>query len=238
MNSVTNALSVFTVLGGAPHLALELVAKCVNSPTDVLQFIHQLMLQPANFVEIINKFMNGEFKAMKMLSDMVNTTMVDSTTKVDVGILNSTLFENATTMMAKSNEISTSDIVMDTLNHTKSISNPIVQNLLESVHGDNVNSLRQSSKVASPPSEKFNENFCDEQKVQLNALESIISNAINIEYNINGRDSLINRELNNTETAKLNELIVAYKALFVPLDEDLTPLVSNRNEYSNKVIQK
>lgn len=36
-----------------------------------------------------------------------------------------------------------------------------------------------------------------------------------------------NRELNDAERAKLNELIVAHKALLAPLDEDISNLVGD-----------
>lgn len=243
MNSPYDALAVFTKFVGSPNDALEIIAKCVNSPTDVLQFINQLMSTPANAVEIVNKFMNSPAEAMKMLNDLVNTTMVDSTTKIESGnviSMNSTLdtLSTTATTTTKSSEISTSDFVTDTINYTKSVSNPIVRNLLESVHGDHLNTMLKQQNPKSDThqsAEKYAEYSDSEPKMQTSALESIISNAINIEYNINGREPSINRELNDSETAKLNELIVAYKALFVPLDEDITPLVTNRNEHSNKV---
>lgn len=47
----------------------------------------------------------------------------------------------------------------------------------------------------------------------------------------------ISRELNDAERAKLNELIVAHKALLQPLDEDITNLVSKDWNLKNLLIK-
>lgn len=57
-----------------------------------------------------------------------------------------------------------------------------------------------------------------------NSIDSILSEAIKLEYeaysSMNSRAS--SRELNDAERAKLNELIVANKALLAPLEDDLS----------------
>lgn len=59
-------------------------------------------------------------------------------------------------------------------------------------------------------------------------MESILSEAIKLEYeaysSLNPR--INSRELNDAERAKLNELIVANKALLAPLEEDANSLMS------------
>lgn len=227
MNSPYHALTVFTKFMASPTDALEIIAKCVNSPSDVLYFIQQLMSTPENAVDIVNKFMNSPGEAMKMLNDMVDITMVDSTTKMESSDL--------TNLMAPSESAADAvfpipnDIVTDTLFYTKGLSSPSVKNLLQSPHGEP--SFRSDQKNAPMPDQCVKESEA-EINCRENTLESVINDAIKIEYNWNGKESNINRELNDSETAKLNELIVAYKALFVPLDEDITPLV---NDSSNKV---
>lgn len=223
MNSPYHALTVFTKFMSSPTDALEIIAKCVNSPSDVLQFVQQLMSTPENAIEIVNRFMNAPAEAMKMLNDMV-----DSTTKMDCNDLNNLM----TSSEVKSTECVTNDIVTDTLHCTKRASSPTIRNLLGSTHGE---SSRNSSKTI--PTKENAENIPEIEHInpKSNTLESIINDAIKIEYNLNGREMSINRELNDTETAKLNELIVAYKALFVPLDENLAPLLKERHEFANKV---
>lgn len=234
MNSPYHALTVFTKFMASPTDALEIIAKCVNSPSDVLQFIQQLMSTPDNAVEIVNKFMNSPGEAMKMLNDMVDITMVDSTTKAMESSYLSNLMgspSESTTSEVRPTELTSNDTVTDTLFHTKTMSSPTVRNLLQSNHGE---SFRQKTTAATEQCEKDSEEMGN---LQPNTLEAIISDAIRIEYNWNGKESSTNRELNDSETAKLNELIVAYKALFVPLDEDITPLVRERHDSSsNKVI--
>lgn len=227
MNSPYHALTVFTKFMASPTDALEIIAKCVNSPSDVLYFIQQLMSTPENAVDIVNKFMNSPGEAMKMLNDMVDITMVDSTTKMENSDLANLMAPPEPT--ADAAFPASNDIVTDTLFHTKGVSSSSVRNLLQSPHGES--SFRNNQKIASIPDQCVKESET-ESNCRENTLESIINDAIKIEYNWNGKESSINRELNDSETAKLNELIVAYKALFVPLDEDLTPLV---NDSSNKV---
>lgn len=73
--------------------------------------------------------------------------------------------------------------------------------------------------------------------VEPNSIESILCEAIKLEF---GAFSSLaqfnssNRELNDAERAKLNELIVANKALCAPLDEDLTNLVDDHCRYKVK----
>ncbi|GLH05985.1 CSON000745 protein [Gryllus bimaculatus] len=61
-----------------------------------------------------------------------------------------------------------------------------------------------------------------------NSIESILSEAIKLEfeaYSSLAKSHQNSRELNDAERAKLNELIVANKALYEPLDDDLSSLV-------------
>lgn len=70
--------------------------------------------------------------------------------------------------------------------------------------------------------------------VEPNSIESILCEAIKLEFEAYTSLSQINsssRELNDAERAKLNELIVANKALLAPLDEHMTNLVSEEYRY-------
>lgn len=65
--------------------------------------------------------------------------------------------------------------------------------------------------------------------IEPNSIESILCEAIKLEYE--AYSSLVqnhgnSRELNDAERAKLNELIVANKALLAPLDDDINTLIS------------
>ncbi|KMQ97091.1 nuclear hormone receptor hr96 [Lasius niger] len=71
--------------------------------------------------------------------------------------------------------------------------------------------------------------------IALNSIESILCEAIKLEYSafssFGGNQS--SRELNDAERAKLNELIVANKALLAPLDDDITNLVGEECKFKN-----
>lgn len=66
--------------------------------------------------------------------------------------------------------------------------------------------------------------------IEPNSIESILCEAIKLEYEAysslaQGHSN--SRELNDAERAKLNELIVANKALLAPLDDDITTLIAD-----------
>lgn len=270
MNSPYHALTVFTKFMASPNDALEIIAKCVNSPASVLHFLQQLMSTPDNAVDIVNRFMNEPAEAMKMLNELVDISMVDSTTKMDCNDLNNLMAPpppstSDPSTAIRSNEFVPNNTVTDTLFCMKSVSSPTVRNLLEAEYGEP--SSREPCKMSdlkSIPTDEPLELMTDENcggksdgsgdntdtinngigvgggdgaanidNEHLNTLESLISNVIKIEYNC--RESSISRELNDSETAKLNELIVAYKALFVPLDEDVSPLVKQRTDLTKNV---
>lgn len=68
----------------------------------------------------------------------------------------------------------------------------------------------------------------DESKQYSNDLEAVIAEAIDVEYNVMGmKHEEKSRDLNDLESAKLNELIVANKALYMPVEEDLTSLAAS-----------
>jgi len=74
-----------------------------------------------------------------------------------------------------------------------------------------------------------------------NSIESILSEAIKLEYE--AYSSLAtshqnSRELNDAERAKLNELIVANKALHEPLDDDLSTLVGDDTRFKVRSVSQ
>lgn len=281
MNSPYHALTVFTKFMASPNDALEIIAKCVNSPASVLHFLQQLMGTPDNAVDIVNRFMKEPAEAMKILNELVDISMVDSTTKMDGNDLNNLMAATAPSAppplppppsssdpstTVRSNEFAPNDIVNDTIFYMKSVSSPTVRNLLEAEYGEPLLSQQPCKDSKSVPIveafDPLTEENCGSKNdggdhtdainnctasnsscnggtaisidnEHPNSLESLISNVIKIEYNC--RETSISRELNDSETAKLNELIVAYKALFVPLDEDISPLVKQRTDLTKNV---
>lgn len=68
--------------------------------------------------------------------------------------------------------------------------------------------------------------------IAANSIESILCEAIKLEYSaFSSFGNKSSRELNDSERAKLNELIVANKALLAPLDDDITNLVGEECKF-------
>lgn len=72
-----------------------------------------------------------------------------------------------------------------------------------------------------------------------NSIESILCEAIKLEFSaysaLGGMET--RRELNDAERAKLNELIVANKALLAPLDDDITHLIGEDCKFKVMLIK-
>lgn len=221
MNSPFDALTVFTKFMGSPNDALEIIAKCVNSPTEVLQFIQQLMCSPKDAEEILNNFLNAPAEAMKMLNDMVNISLVDSTTKSENGDQSflEEIFLATTEKLHKSNSEGSDNEIVSVMK----------RNLPGSIFNSLINGHFASNNII-PKKLKEEEEAYKQEALRIISLETIISDAVNMEYAVQSNEIGDKRELNDAESSKLNELVVAYKALFIPIDEDLSSLVTSRSD--------
>ncbi|KAJ6637946.1 Nuclear hormone receptor HR96 [Pseudolycoriella hygida] len=233
MNSPFDALTVFTKFMSSPTDALEIIAKIASSPNEVLQFIKQLMNSPEDALQIMNKFMNSPAEALKMLNKMVNhTNSVDSTTKCK---------EEPTVTIEVDDVDNTATSLQSPV--TSIANNPMIKSMLDNQLSDSPNSAivspareenkdhQEIDKIDSPESSETLHSILhsmnDFSVPQHSSLESVIDEAIKLEYetvNSLAPSTSNNRELNDAERAKLNELIVANKALYAPLDEDLSGL--------------
>ncbi|XP_046435100.1 nuclear hormone receptor HR96 isoform X1 [Neodiprion fabricii] len=114
----------------------------------------------------------------------------------------------------------------------KEVENPILTNLItnrNSAECKNANGEPSASGDWSKAEDVARDILQDVQRIPItvNSIESILCEAIKLEFSAcstlgGNRNS---RELNDAERAKLNELIVANKALLAPLDDDITNLV-------------
>lgn len=85
------------------------------------------------------------------------------------------------------------------------------------------------STSSNPDVNKARDILQDVERIEPNSMESILCEAIKLEfeaYTSVNSCSGSSRELNEVERAKLNELIVANKVLYSPIDDDLTMLES------------
>lgn len=123
----------------------------------------------------------------------------------------------------------------------RQIENPILTGLITNSHPEECTQQHMEPSSSSD----WNKNVTDVtrdvlQEVQrvpiaVNSIESILCEAIKLEFSaysaLGGMET--RKELNDAERAKLNELIVANKALLAPLDEDITNLIGEDCKIQN-----
>lgn len=121
------------------------------------------------------------------------------------------------------------------------VENPILTDLITNRNAEECTSQNLESSISAD----WNKNTADVTRdvlqdvqripIAANSIESILCEAIKLEYSafssFGGNQS--SRELNDAERAKLNELIVANKALLAPLDDDITNLVGEECKFKN-----
>ncbi|XP_046973079.1 nuclear hormone receptor HR96 [Vanessa cardui] len=86
------------------------------------------------------------------------------------------------------------------------------------------------STSSNPDVNKARDILQDVERIEPNSMESILCEAIKLEfeaYTSISSCSGSSRELNEVERAKLNELIVANKALNAPIDDDISQLIGD-----------
>ncbi|XP_055676735.1 nuclear hormone receptor HR96 [Lutzomyia longipalpis] len=209
MNSPFDALTVFTKFMSSPTDAFEIITKVISSPNDVLQFLQQLMRSPADGLQIMNKFINAPAEALKIINKMMNHSKVDSTTSPG----------------DKSPDI---ESPLKTMLHLQPNESPKSSSMASSTC-ESATPEPQNPEPAEDEAKKIMEDV-ERMPILPNSIESVLCEAIKLEYegcSSMGQAGANGRELNDAERAKLNELIVANKALYAPVDEDLSSLISD-----------
>ncbi|XP_033218987.1 uncharacterized protein LOC117174222 isoform X3 [Belonocnema kinseyi] len=124
------------------------------------------------------------------------------------------------------------------------VENPILTNLITNPGSDEA-----KLETAEPSTSDWNKTaddvtrdvLQDVQRLPItpNSIESILCEAIKLEFSAFSSlgNNLNSRELNDSERAKLNELIVANKALHAPLDDDITNLIGDECKFKGSGIQ-
>ncbi|XP_053598355.1 nuclear hormone receptor HR96 [Microplitis demolitor] len=185
----------------------------------------------------------------KLLQDKSIVAKIMSDPEVAVTLANSPqmskLFDPNDTQESVSTSIASSSFtdkvsnniicnILDSEQH--SVDNPILTNLITNEKsGDSNNKVDESpTSISNNDWSKSTDDVTrdvvqDVQRIPIavNSIESILCEAIKLEFSaysaLGGNQN--SRELNDAERAKLNELIVANKALLAPLDDDITNLV-------------
>lgn len=210
---------------GAPGDALKIIAKIMNSPINALNLFTKFMCSPTDSLELIAKCVNSPSEVLNFVQEIMHSP--DNA----MNSLNKFLSSPAEAMKMLSDMVNTS--FADSTTKLEPIPVMIDENEIND-RGFMIKHLIESLKYDTP-AETIRKDTNEIKLKQQNSIETVISDAVNMEYNLNNCEENLNRELNDAETAKLNELIVAYKALCIPLEEDISPLVSYQNDVNDKV---
>ncbi|XP_029730189.2 nuclear hormone receptor HR96 [Aedes albopictus] len=247
MNSPLDALTVFAQFMSSPTDALQIIGKIMSSPADVLQFMQQLMNQPEDAVQIMNKFMNAPAEALQMINKMMNHSDVIETIKEAADTSQhddeDPPPDPPQVTPQTSNSAAASPSSTSHCNEMTPQFDPFLFNSTPEPSSDPVPPDTDFPMFQEPDNAKPTSYFP-------NTLEAVLEQAIRLEYEGYNGSSLSGGsssggsggsstsssqqsqivgnsiELNDAERAKLNELIVANKALYAPVDEDLASLIS------------
>lgn len=107
--------------------------------------------------------------------------------------------------------------------------NPLLNYISINNNEQNCNNNATSRKQVATDSTKDILEEVQRIPIEANSIESILCEAIKLEYEAYSslaQSHSSSRELNDAERAKLNELIVANKALLTPVDDDLSNMIA------------
>lgn len=248
MNSPLDALTVFAQFMSSPTDALQIIGKIMSSPADVLQFMQQLMNQPEDAVQIMNKFMNAPAEALQMINKMMNHSDVIETIKEAADT--SQRDEDDQSDAEPIHPIQSVPIPPPSNSAAASPSSTSHCELSSPAFDPFLFSSVSETPTDAPPLPSTNSDYnpfqqdAGSKSILPTTLEAVLEQAIRLEYegyngsssgssgasSTSGQQSQMtvgnSIELNDAERAKLNELIVANKALYAPVDEDLASLIS------------
>lgn len=224
INSQKDAIRLIGHLIGSPGDALKIISKIMNSPFDALDVFTKFMGSPNDSLEIIAKCVHSPADVLQFIQQLMRSP------ENAVETVNTFLNSPAEAMRMLNDLVITS--MVDSTTKTEPTNWKTSSSSISKVN-DEPSETFLPTPIPPPCTELPTTDFTDDS-VQPNSLEAIISDAIHIEYNRYNKEPIPSRELNDAETAKLNELIVAYKTLFLPLDEDISVLAVNR-QGSDKV---
>ena len=200
MNSPFDALTVFTKFMSSPTDSIQIISKVANSPGDVLKFMQQLMSSPGDAIDIMNKFMEQPAEALKIINKMVNSE-------------DKLVSECGT---GEDDKLSLLDSIIDSVkqNTTRHSNNEFSTNTSDDI--DNFNIIENEVDNGNETSVESSFGKC---------IESILSEAIKLEYELNDptiENSCNDKKLTEIESSKLMELKSASLALSNPVDVDLS----------------
>ncbi|XP_062561672.1 nuclear hormone receptor HR96 [Armigeres subalbatus] len=247
MSSPTDALQIIGKIMSSPADVLQFMQQLMNQPEDAVQIMNKFMNAPAEALQMINKMMNHS-DVMETIKEAADTSQQDEEDSPEELTPPHVIIPSIppTTNSATASPSSTSQCELT--------APPFDAFLFNSLPEPPPQDPPSSHHVISDP-DTFEETQ-NKATYFPNTLEAVLEQAIRLEYEgyngssmgssgngsgssggggassssqssqlggVSGGNSI---ELNDAERAKLNELIVANKALYAPVDEDLASLIS------------
>lgn len=209
----------------------------MSSPSDVLTFMQELTNRPQEALDIMNKFMQSPAEALQLINKMINHTCSMENHHIngqnDCCVENETIKLMLTKSPSSSNASPSSSSSATTTQQQQqqvgtSLRVPNSPQAMPAAHYHDVDSNNTSFINNQKTSELLEEVVRDinehpTQSGGSTCIDSIICEAIKLEYDAPQLQST-NFELNESENAKIEELIISNKALHAPVDTDLTEI--------------
>ncbi|XP_055902957.1 nuclear hormone receptor HR96 [Eupeodes corollae] len=245
MSSPTDALEIISKVVSSPQDVLQFVKQLMDSPGDALDIMTKFMNTPVEALRMINKMVKSTNKEEDF--DEAGTSFRSDCQEPEMGMSPTT-----TAMVSTDDAIINSMLSTNSCgsNHSGSSSTANISNDdyfvmtsdcpdLDQLGGpDKVisaaaldASLPDIDSIESPSNTDGVNGSGDQAKDNdnKNSLEAVLYEVIQIEYemanSIPQACNPVSRELNEAELQKLNELKLANKALYYPVDEDLSSLI-------------
>ncbi|XP_063989220.1 nuclear hormone receptor HR96 [Diachasmimorpha longicaudata] len=217
-----------------------------SSTSDATNSCEKSLRLPAKTAEILEKLQSPSFifrlirrpdLIMEIFQDEALLSKLASNPKITKFLGN----ERATTPEPSSQPLANNGVsedlirdMLETAPEVGHVNNPILADLIgECKEGDDdVDQATSSGQILLENDKDTNDvtkvmQDVGSTPITSNSIESILCEAIKLEFSAYSclGNNQSNRELNDAERAKLNELIVANKALQAPLDDDITTLL-------------
>lgn len=218
MSSPLDALSVFTQFMASPADSLQMIFKIMSSPQDVTQFMVELAKSPNQAMEVMKRFRKNQDEALVGLNEIMKESMLSEANSPADGDMIKTILE------VSSIDSSNSSVASPSSAFQQSNSPQVVPSDYSPQSFDTNNNDFQSDTA------RLLNEICEDisaSPFRNSSIDSIITEAIKLEYETPemARHPLPNRELNEVEIMKIQELIDSNKALYAPVDEDMSSLV-------------
>ncbi|KYN07708.1 Nuclear hormone receptor HR96 [Cyphomyrmex costatus] len=213
----------------------NLITKFKQNPSLLTKFVSNPNLVAKIFQDqrIIMKIITDPDMITCLATDPYITQFLEENNAIDTTNTGRGVKTKAQSREAPENNSDSSDSRYTSKSKGSHVENPILTDLITNRNSEDC----KDQNLEPNTNTDWNKNTADVTRdilqdvqriaIAANSIESILCEAIKLEYSafssFGGNQS--SRELNDAERAKLNELIVANKALLAPLDDDITNLV-------------